>query len=95
MLLQRFGLGFLGAINVKEPTNQKFKLIVEAPKHVIYSNTYPHTKTLWARNVNAIQAFFIPCTDIHILMRPMTEIRTHNLLSRCHFDLIMSKNQLN
>ena len=39
--------------------NQKLKLMVEAPGYVIYSNTPPHTRALWARSVDAAHALLI------------------------------------
>ena len=50
---------------VKSPRNQlnqKFKLIVEAPRYIIYSNTLPYTKALWSRSVDAAQVLLIPST---------------------------------
>ena len=39
--------------------NQKLKLMVEAPGYVIYSNTPPHTRALWARSVDATHVLLI------------------------------------
>ena len=61
--------------------NQKLKLIVEAPWYVIYSNTPPHTRALWARSVNVAQAFFKPDVKYSTWIWGMIEIWTCDLLS--------------
>ena len=47
--------------------NQKLKLMIEAPVYVIYSNTPPHTRALWARSVDATQALLIAGTKYSTL----------------------------
>ena len=44
----------------KNQFNQKHKLMIEAPRYVIYSNTAPLTRALWNRSVNAVQILLIP-----------------------------------
>ena len=56
--------------------NQKFKLMIEAPKYVIYTNTPPHTRAHWTRSVDAHMHWIF-----HFKWR-VVEIRTCDLLSR-------------
>ena len=56
--------------------NQKLKLMVEAPRYVVYSNTPPHTRAYWAKSVDAHRH-----RVFHFKWR-VGEIRTRDILSR-------------
>lgn len=45
---------------LRDQLNQKFKLMVENSGYLIYSNTPPHMKTLWAKSVGATHILLIP-----------------------------------
>ena len=40
--------------------NKKLKLIIEAPKYIIYSNTLSYAKVIWAKSVNSVETLVIP-----------------------------------
>ena len=63
--------------------NQKFKLMIEAPRYVIYSNKPPHTRVLWARSVDATQNLLIPSAKYSILNEGWLKFEP---VTSCHID---------
>ena len=60
---------------LRDQLNQKFKLMVENSGYLIYSNTPPHMKTLWAKSVDVVlilEAEYFILNERWMRFEPMT-----------------------